>query len=81
MLDLSFDLCRFGQEAKNAEKHSILGVFSSNFVRKLKPKYSHGGGLRWPTLKPKLACWAIPEAKKYRKTQCFEHFSKFSLVS
>jgi hypothetical protein len=41
----------------------------------------HGGGLRWPTLKPKLACWAMPEAKKYRKTQCFEHFSKFSLVS
>ena len=38
MLDLSFDLCRFVLEAKNAEKHSILGTFSWNYVRKLKPK-------------------------------------------
>ena len=38
MLDLSFDLCRFVLEAKNAEKHSILDTFSWNYVRKLKPK-------------------------------------------
>ena len=40
----------------------------------------HGGGLRWPTLKSKLACCAMPEAKKYSTSSCFEHFSKFSLV-
>ena len=44
-------------------------------------KWTHGGGLRWPTLKPKLACWAMPEAKQCRKTLCFEHFSNFSCVS
>ena len=42
---------------------------------------AHGGGLRWTKLNPKLACWAMPEAKKDRNKQCFEHFSKFSLVS
>ena len=67
MLDLSFDLCRFVLEANNVEKHSILDTFSWNYVRKLGLNLPHGGGLRWPTLKPKLACWAMPEAKKYRK--------------
>ena len=38
MLDLSFDLCRFMLEAKNAEKHNILDTFSWNYARKLKPK-------------------------------------------
>ena len=54
-------------EAKNVEKHSILGSFSSIFAPKLELKLLHGGGLRWPTLKPKLACKVMLEVKQYRK--------------
>jgi len=38
MLDLSFEFCRFLLDAKNAEKHSILGSFYSIFAPKLELK-------------------------------------------
>ena len=34
-LDCSLDLCRFVLEAKNVEKHNVLGSFSSIFASKL----------------------------------------------
>ena len=53
------DLCWRQQMQNNT-------VFWTLFLRIMFVNWSlnllHGGGLRWPTLKPKLACWAMPEA-------------------